>query len=164
MSNASHINSLIANQPSSVTIASKSYTNQSFPQILLAAIIFLQNQTPKYKLFLLRCHTHTYRAHFINSLRLICKNTPRILLSMLRRMDLLGPDKMHFEIFSQVLLTSLIITEIPQGHHNHFQQILMLVEGFGVLLTLHRHTYRTAGHTGTLSSAGIKQKAKYVYH
>lgn len=52
---------------------------------------------------------------------------------MLRRMDLLGPDKMHFEIFSQVLLTSLIITEIPQGHHNHFQQILMLVEGFGVL-------------------------------
>lgn len=140
VSNASHVNSLIANLPSPVTSASKLHYPVHSPNTV-SSNDFLQNQTPKYKLFLLHCHTHTYRAQFINSLRLICKNTPEILLSMLHRMDLFGPDDMRFEIFSQVLLISLIITEIPQRHHNHFQQILMLVEGFRLLLTLHRHTY-----------------------
>lgn len=43
----------------------------------------------------------------------------------------------------------------------------MLVEGLGVLLTLHGHTYihncMHASNAAMLSGADIKQKAKYVY-
>lgn len=59
------------------------------------------------------------------------------------RMDLFDSGKIHFEIFCQVLLTSIMISEILQEHHKHFSQFLTVVEGSGALVPLHGHKYVT---------------------
>lgn len=124
MTNESHVNSLTANLPSPVTTSTSKLHYPVPSPDTISSKDFLQNQTPKYKLFLLHVtpiHTqHTSKLAYKFFKAHLQKYSINSREYKLCRMDLFGSDKILFEIFCQVLLVSLIITEIPQGHHNHF--------------------------------------------
>lgn len=124
MTNASHVNSLTANLPSPVTTSTAKLHYPVPSPDTISSKDFLQNQTPNYKLFLLHVtpiHTqHTSNPAYKFFKAHLQKYTRNSIECQLHRMDLFGSDKIHFEIFCQVLLVSLIIIEIPQGYHNHF--------------------------------------------
>lgn len=165
VTSASHANSLTANLPRQVTQqALQSYTTQSLTQIQLVAIIF--NKITRQNTSCFCCMSHPYihitlQTTLTKSLRLICKNTQKFYDCKLCRMDLFDSEKIHFEIFCQVLFTSLMISEILQGHHKHFYSFSWWLRGLEhySFAWPHIHKYMHANNTFTLSGAGIAQKA-----